>query len=62
LTRDKLADAGAELLEGVESVDPEDLLLERLQEFRDDAVGFGLVDERLVSARDQVVDLGLVLA
>ena len=41
----ELADAGAELFEGVEALDPEDLFLEGLQELLDDPVGFGLVDE-----------------
>jgi len=39
----ELADAGAELLERVEAFDPQHLLLERLDELLDDAVGFGLV-------------------
>ena len=41
----EVADAGAELLESAEAFDPQDLLLERLEEFLDDAVGFGLVGE-----------------
>jgi len=41
----ELADAGAELLERVEAFDPQHLLLERLDELLDDAVGFGLVVE-----------------
>jgi hypothetical protein len=39
------ADAGAELLAGVEALDPEDLFFERVQELLDNGVGFGLVDE-----------------
>jgi len=38
-SRGERADAGAQLLEGVEALDPEDLFLERLQELLDDAVG-----------------------
>jgi hypothetical protein len=51
----------AELLEGVEALDPEDLFLERLQEFLDDAVGLGLVDERRAAVEAEVIDLGLVV-
>jgi len=39
----ELADACAELVEGVEAFDPEHLLLERLVELLDAAVGLGLV-------------------
>src|SRR4051794_28017981 len=42
----ELTDARAPLLEGVEALDPQHLFLERLDEFLDDAVGFGLVEER----------------
>ena len=41
----ELADAGAELLERVEAFDPQHLLLERLDELLNDAVGFGPVVE-----------------
>jgi hypothetical protein len=37
--RGERADAVAQLLEGVEALDPGELLLERLQKLLDDAVG-----------------------
>ncbi len=37
----ELADAGAELLERVEALDPQHLFFERLDELLDDAVGLG---------------------
>jgi hypothetical protein len=42
----ELTDARAQLLEGVEALDPQHLFLERLDELLDDAVGLGLIDER----------------
>ena len=52
----ELADAGAELLEGVEAFDPEHLLFERLDELLDDAVGFGLVGERGRALEAEVIE------
>ena len=43
VVRGEAADAGAELLEGVEALDPEHLFLEGLDELLDAAVGLGLV-------------------
>ena len=57
----ELADAGAELLEGVEALDPQHLLLEGLDELLDDAVGLGLVVEGWRAVDAEVVDLGLVV-
>ncbi len=57
----ELADAGAELLEGVEVFDPEHLLFEGLDELLDDAVGFGLVGERGRALEAEVIKLGLVV-
>jgi hypothetical protein len=39
----ELADAGAQLLEPVEALDPQDLFLKRLQKRFDHAVGFELL-------------------
>ena len=55
------ADAGAELLEGVEAFDPEHLFLEGLDELLDAAVGLGLVVEGRAAGDAEVVDLGLVV-
>src|SRR5215217_5813077 len=57
----ELADAGAELLERVEALDPEDLFLERLDELLDAAVGLGLVVQGWAARDAEVVDLGLVV-
>ena len=42
----ELAHAGAECLEGVEALNPEDLFFERLDELLGATVGFGLVVKR----------------
>src|SRR3954451_841892 len=57
----ELTDAGAELLERVEALDPQDLFLERLEELLDDAVGLGLVDEGGRGIDAEGIDLGLVV-
>ena len=57
----ELADAGAQLVERVEALDPQDLLLERLDELLDAAVGLGLVVVGRRARDREVVDLGLVV-
>src|SRR3954468_7764092 len=57
----ELADAGAQLLERVEALDPEHLFLERLDELLDGAVGLGLVVKGRAAVDAEVVDLGLVV-
>src|SRR3954453_19921459 len=57
----ELADAGAELLERVEALDPQQLFFERLDELLDAAVGLGLVVEGWAAGDAEVVDLGLIV-
>ena len=55
------ADACAELVEGVEAFDPEHLLLERLVELLDAAVGLGLVVVGRAATDAEMIDLGLIV-
>jgi hypothetical protein len=57
----ELADAGAELLERLEALDPEDLFLEGLDQLLRAAVRFGLIVERRAADDPEVVDLDLVV-
>jgi hypothetical protein len=55
------ADGGSQLVERVEGLEPEDLLLERLDRFLGAAVGLGFVVEGGRAGDAEVVDLGLVV-
>ncbi len=55
------ADGGSQLVERVEALDPEQLLLERLDRFLGAAVRLGLVVEGGRAGDAEVVDLGLVV-
>jgi hypothetical protein len=57
----ELAHAGAELLKGGKALDPEHLLLQRLDELLRAAVGLGLVVLGRAAGDPEVVDLDLVV-
>jgi hypothetical protein len=57
----ELAHAGAELLVGVEALDPQHLLLQDADEAFDAAVGLGLVVVGRAAGDAEVIDLGLVV-
>src|SRR3954463_7186407 len=55
------ADGGAQVLEGLEAFDPEDLFLDDAEEALDAAVGLGLVVVGRRASDAEVIDLGLVV-
>jgi len=57
----ELPDAGAECLEGVEALDPEDLFFEGLDELLSAPIRFGLVVKRRAAGNSEVIDLDLVV-
>src|SRR3954447_16537635 len=54
-------DGGAQFLEGLEALDPEDLFLDDAEEALDAAVGLGLVVVGRRASDAEMIDLGLVV-